>query len=109
MTRNLWIILFSAVFICGLTGIIKAEWITTELTVYTPYECPNEHTASGTIPTEGRTIACNWLPFGTRVQIYGHWYTVEDWGGMEGIDIFKNSYDEAIEFGRRNAEVYIER
>lgn len=56
MIRNLWIILFSGVFICGLTGIIKAEWITTELTVYTPYECPNEHTASGTIPTEGRTI-----------------------------------------------------
>ena len=43
MIRNLWIILFSAVFICGLTGIIKAEWVTTELTVYTPYECPNEH------------------------------------------------------------------
>lgn len=98
MIRNLWIILFSAVFICGLTGIIKAEWVTTELTIYTPYECPNEHTASGTIPTEGRTIACNWLPFGTRVKIYGHWYTVEDRGG-----------DEAIEFGRRNAEVYIER
>lgn len=38
MIRNLWIILFSGVFICGLTGIIKAEWITTELTVYTPYE-----------------------------------------------------------------------
>ena len=36
MFRNLWIILFSAVFICGLTGIIKAEWVTTELTVYTP-------------------------------------------------------------------------
>ncbi len=34
---------------------------------------------------------------------------MEDRGGMEGIDIFKNSYDEAIEFGRRNAEVYIER
>ena len=64
-------------------------------------------TASGTAPTEGRTIASNELPFGTKVSIYGHTYTVED-RGVEGmhIDIYFESHQDALVFGKRYAEVY---
>lgn len=110
MIDRLWKILFFVTFFCGWAALVThAEWVQTELTAYTPYECPNAYTASGTIPTAKRTIACNWLPFGTIVHIYGEPYTVEDRGDMAGIDIFLESYEEAIEFGRRVAEVYIER
>lgn len=91
------------------TSIANAEWVSTEITAYTPYECGNSYTASGTVPTEGRTIACNWLPFGTRVQIHGNWYIVEDRGGMVGIDIFMNEYQDAINLGRQSVSVYIDR
>ena len=36
-----------------------------ELTFYAPTGCL---TASGTVPQAGRTIACNFLPFGTNVK-----------------------------------------
>lgn len=87
----------------------QAEWVTVELTAYSLYENSNSITASGTVPVQGRTIAVNWLPIGTRVQIFGNWYVVEDRGGMEGIDIFFDSYDDCIQFGRQVAEIYIER
>ena len=66
-----------------------------ELTFYAPTGCL---TASGTVPQAGRTIACNFLPFGTRVVINGHEYIVEDTGGALGnsvIDIFVNSEEES--------------
>lgn len=89
------------------------------LTAYCP--CPiccgvysnmtNPTTASGTTATAGRTIAADTsvLPFGTQVVIDGQVYTVEDRGGaIKGnrIDVFFNSHQEAIEFGRRVATVY---
>lgn len=66
-------------------------------------------TASGTIPTQGRTIACNSLPLGTKVRINGQTYTVEDTGNMSNnvIDIYFNSHSEALQFGRRSAKVYL--
>lgn len=66
-------------------------------------------TASGTRATAGRTVACNSLPFGTKISINGNIYTVEDRGGMGGnvIDIFFNSHSEALAFGRQSAEVFI--
>ncbi|MBE5944564.1 MAG: hypothetical protein E7258_06560 [Lachnospiraceae bacterium] len=89
------------------------------LTAYCP--CPiccgvysnmeNPTTASGTRATAGRTIAADTsvLPFGTEVVINGQVYTVEDRGGaIKGnrIDVFFNSHQEAIQFGRQVATVY---
>lgn len=70
------------------------------------------YTASGTLATEGRTIACNTLPFGTQVYIeeYGY-YIVEDTGwspyGEAWLDIFFESHDSALAFGLRTVEVYL--
>lgn len=66
------------------------------------------NTASGTTPTAGRTVACNSIPFGTKLLINGHTYTVEDTGNMADnvIDIYFNSHEAALQFGRQYAEVY---
>lgn len=66
-------------------------------------------TASGTVATAGRTVACNSLPFGTVISINGNQYVVEDRGGMSDyvIDIFFDNHEEAINFGRQSADVYI--
>lgn len=78
-----------------------------ELTFYAP---TGELTASGTVPQAGRTIACNFLSFGTHVLINGHEYIVEDTGGALGnsvIDIFVNSEEEALQLGRQKAIIQI--
>ena len=61
-------------------------------------------TASMTKATAGRTIAADDLPFGTKVKINGHIYTVEDRfgaGHKHRIDIFMNTKEEAFQYGRR--------
>ncbi|MCM1499655.1 MAG: SH3 domain-containing protein [Clostridium sp.] len=68
-------------------------------------------TASGTTPTEGRTIAADTsiLPYGTQVVIDGIVYTVEDCGsGVKGnhIDIFFSTHKKAKAFGKRTLKVY---
>lgn len=69
------------------------------------------YTASGTLATEGRTIACNSLPMGTQVMIDGNTYTVEDTGyspyGDAWIDLFFESHDRALAFGVRPVDVYL--
>lgn len=67
------------------------------------------NTSSGTVPTQGRTVACNTLPAGTKVNINGHDYIVEDTGNMKGnvIDIFFNSHQEALNFGVQYKEVFV--
>lgn len=69
----------------------------------------NGITASGTQATAGRTVACNSLPMGTVISINGNQYVVEDTGGMGGnvIDIFFDSHEEALNFGRQSADVYL--
>ena len=69
----------------------------------------NGITASGTQATAGRTVACNSLPLGTVISINGYQYVVEDTGGMGGnvIDIYFDSHEEAINFGRQSADVYL--
>lgn len=66
-------------------------------------------TASGTTPTAGRTVACNSLPFGTKISINGNVYTVEDTGNMSDnvIDIYFDSHSAALNFGRQSAEVFL--
>ena len=71
----------------------------------------NGYTASGTLATEGRTIACNALPMGTEVSIDGHTYVVEDTGytpfGDAWVDIYFDSHDAALAFGVRTVDVYL--
>ena len=67
-------------------------------------------TASGRRATAGRTIAMDGVPFGTRVEIEGHTYIVEDrFGGgySNRIDVFMNSKREAFQFGRKHIKVKI--
>lgn len=64
-------------------------------------------TASGTVPTAGRTVAMAGVPFGTQLLINGNVYTVEDLGTPYGhVDIYFNSHSEALAFGLQSAEVY---
>lgn len=67
--------------------------------------------ADGVYPCEGVTVASNdsrlWHK-NIYIEGYGVFY-VHDRGGMSKnvIDVFVGSYSEAIQFGRRKAEVYI--
>ena len=69
-------------------------------------------TATGTKATEGRTIAVDpdKIPYGTEVIIDGQIYIAEDCGGaIKGnkIDIYFESHEEALEWGRQEKEVTI--
>lgn len=67
-------------------------------------------TASGVMARAGRTIAMDNVPFGTKVEIDGHMYTVEDrfGGGYHNrIDIYMNTKEEAFRWGRRHLTVKI--
>ena len=64
-------------------------------------------TASGTVPTAGRTVAMAGVPFGTKLLINGNVYTVEDLGTAYGhVDIFFNNHSDALSFGLQYADVY---
>lgn len=64
-------------------------------------------TASGTVPSPGRTVAMAGVPFGTQLMINGNVYTVEDLGTPYGhVDIFFGSHAEALSFGLQYADVY---
>ena len=71
----------------------------------------NGRTASGTTATAGRTIAASSkFAFGTKLNIGGHVYTVEDRGGAingNKIDIFVNSHAEALQWGVRYLNVSV--
>lgn len=72
----------------------------------------NGYTASGTKATAGRTVAAppN-LAYGTKLNINGKTYVVEDRGGaIKGnrIDIYVNSHSEALAWGVRYLPVEIQ-
>lgn len=77
----------------------------------TAYIATGNPCADGAYPQEGWTVACNdsrlWHRR-IRIEGYGEYY-VHDTGGMASnvIDVFVGSYNKAIQFGRRTAEVYI--
>lgn len=104
MRRKLLTILFTLMMPLA----TQAEWLIAECSAYTPYDC-------GTITSTGENVhvvgvACNFLPFGTVIVIDGVEYVVNDRCGIDGcIDIFMESYEDAIQFGRRYKEVYIKR
>lgn len=74
-------------------------------------------TATGTVATEGRTIAVdpNVIPYGSRVAIYYDdgrlgYYTAEDCGGsVKGLeaDVFISDHDLAWNMGVKSGSVYI--
>ena len=93
------------------------------LTAYCPGRCccgkwASGYTATGTLATEGRTIAVDpkVIPYGSRVLLI--WpdgtqreYIAEDCGGgVNGnhIDVFFNSHQAARVFGVQSAMVYLE-
>lgn len=94
---------------------------TMSVSAYNTYD--NPRTASGTTPTENRTVAgLSQFPFGTRVYIpaLSSWanhgvFIIEDRGNenyMTGLDIWLPGTDasgteKALVFGRQNLEVYI--
>lgn len=72
------------------------------------------HTATGTVPTQGRTIAVDpsVIPYGSRVSIEGMGtYIAEDCGGgvkRDHIDIFFDTHEQAVAFGTKRLYVTIE-
>ena len=71
-------------------------------------------TATGTKATAGRTIAVDprMIPYGSKIYIDGHEYIAEDCGGAikeDRIDIFYDTHEEALRFGRKTLEIEIER
>ena len=69
-------------------------------------------TATGTVATQGRTIAVDprVIPYGTAVSINGNTYIAEDCGGAIGgnrIDVFFDSHTDALNFGVQYADVYL--
>lgn len=93
------------------------------LTAYCPGRCccgkwANGYTATGTLATEGRTIAVDpkAIPYGTRVLLIWpdgtqHSCIAEDCGGgVNGnhIDVFFDDHQAARRFGVQSAMVYLE-
>lgn len=68
-------------------------------------------TASGVAPVEGITIAADKsIPFGTKLKINGHIYTVQDRGGAikgKHIDIYMNSHSECLRQTYTKGPVYL--
>lgn len=102
----------------------EPEWIEVEATAYCPCKkcCgkwalnrPNGvvYTASGAIAQEGVTIAADWsvFPVGTVVFIEGYGTrTVQDKGAAvkgNAIDVYFESHEEALVFGRKKVLAYI--
>lgn len=71
----------------------------------------NGYTAAGTKASAGRTVAApSNLPFGTKLNINGKTYVVEDRGGaIKGnrIDVYVNSHSEALAWGVRYLPVEV--
>lgn len=90
----------------NVTGNYLGKW---EITAYqwTGFPCAN-----GSYPAVGYTIACNSLPFGTKVYIDGIGErVVEDRGGAyhpdKWIDLYLGDYDSCINFGIQYLDVYL--
>lgn len=88
--------------------------LTVRMTAYSPGSDPNyAATRTGTVATEGRTVAVDpgVVPLGWWVYIEGYGFRkAEDTGGkIKGnrMDIFFSSHEEAKEFGVQNRKVHI--
>lgn len=104
---------------------ITPEVVTMNASAYTastcgksPYDSGYGVTASGNYATAYYTVAAgSGYPIGTVMyipyfadEVNGGWFVVEDRGGAisnSRVDIYFDTYDECIQFGRRNLEVYV--
>ena len=76
----------------------------------TAYEWSGYPCKNGNFPTVGYTCASNYFPIGTKLYIEGVGVrVVEDTGGMSNnvVDVYLGDYNECIQFGRWNTEVYV--
>lgn len=83
-----------------------AYTVTMNVSAYTHSSQPM---ANGEWPHVG-AVAADDLPFGTTVIVNGRTYIVKDrFGGgyTNRLDIFMDSYDEAIQFGRQWLDVEV--
>lgn len=89
-----------------------------EATAYCPCaECCGKSdgiTATGTKAKAGRTIAVDpkVIPYSSKVIINGNEYIAEDCGGSingNRVDVYCDTHTEALNFGRKKVEVFIER
>ena len=83
--------------------------ITVKTTAYTLYEneTPSSTMANGQEVYVG-AVAYNGVPLGTKIEIDGNMYTVCDRVGSDGVvDIYMNSYNEAVQYGVQYKEVKI--
>lgn len=84
-----------------------------KLTAYCPLECCNGEgrawtTASGRPMVIGDTVATARLPYGTKLKVRDHIYTVTDRGTPYGtLDILHESDAACFEFGVQYAEVFV--
>ncbi len=92
--------------------------ISCSATAYTTERQDNKITATGTVAhVGGIAVDPNLIPYGTRLYIisesgtwnYGYATAEDCGGGIKGnkIDLFFDTYDECIDFGVRNALVYV--
>lgn len=70
------------------------------------------YTSTGEIARAGTTIAVDpsVIPYGSTVKINGHTYIAQDTGGAirsNRIDVYFADHQEALEFGRQKAEVFL--
>lgn len=84
-----------------------------EASAYSAYDPGNSHyTARGNLLCRGLvSVDPDVIPLGTELYIEGYGYAVADdtGGAIRGhkIDLAVDSYDEAIQFGRRDVTVYV--
>lgn len=84
-----------------------------KLTAYCPLECCNGEgrawtTASGRPMVIGDTVATARLPYGTKLKVRGHVYTVTDRGTPYGtLDILHESDAACFKFGVQYDEVFV--
>ena len=87
-------------------------------TAYTTERQENKITATGTVAhVGGIAVDPTVIPYGTKMYIiskagawaYGYAVAEDCGGGIKGnkVDLFLDTYDECIEFGVRNALIYI--
>ena len=78
----------------------------------TAYEWTGSPCANGHYPEAGYTVACNSLPFGTRIYIEGVGVRVvedrgADWHGESWIDLYLGDVDACYEWGVQSRAVYL--
>ena len=82
--------------------LLVVVYMIVDVTAYTPHENGSNISASGTRCVEGRTVALNGVPLGTKIKYNGQVFVVEDRVAFHGVlDIFMEDYNKAINFGRK--------